>query len=66
MIKIISAYCQINDSNKYTKKVESDKLISFLKVLTQNMLPKNDATVLVFVFIFYSLKNLIITIQFPI
>ena len=45
MIQIISAYCQISDS-KHTKQLEYDKIITNLKVLTQNILNKDGPSVL--------------------
>lgn len=45
MIQIISAYCQINDA-KYTKQLEYEKIITNLKVLTQNILNKDGPSVL--------------------
>ena len=56
MIQIISAYCQINDS-KYTKKAEFDKLISYLKVITQNMLQKDGPSVLSRIYTLFSEKS---------
>jgi hypothetical protein len=56
MIQIISAYCQINDC-KYTKKVKFDKLISNLNVLTQNMLQKDDFSVLSRIYTIFSEKS---------
>lgn len=45
LIQIIAAYCQIGDA-KLTNSNEYDKLIAYVKVLTQNMLDKEGPSVL--------------------
>lgn len=45
LIQMVSAYCQINDA-KCTKQLEFDKLISYTKVLTQNILNKEGSSIL--------------------
>lgn len=45
LIQIVSAYCQINDS-KSTKSIEFEKIISYTKVLTQNIFDKNGPSLL--------------------
>lgn len=45
LIQIISAYCQISDQ-KSTKHLEFDKIASFVKVMTQNVLNKDGPSVL--------------------
>ena len=45
LIQVIAAYCQITDSQS-SRISEFEKLSSFLKVLTQNMLNKDGPSVL--------------------
>jgi hypothetical protein len=52
---MISAYCQINDSTS-SSQAEFDKLISYVKVLTQNIFDKDGPSVLSRVYALFNEK----------
>lgn len=55
LIQIITAYCQLSDSNA-SRPQSFDKLISFSKNLTQNILDKDRPSVLSQIYAFFSEK----------
>ncbi len=55
LIQIITAYCQINDPQQ-SKQIEFDKLISYIKVLNQNILDKEGPSVLSRLFALFNEK----------
>ncbi|CAF0750297.1 unnamed protein product [Brachionus calyciflorus] len=55
LLQIITAYCQINDAQS-TKQQEFDKLMSFVKVLTLNLLDKDGPSVLSRLYALFSEK----------
>ena len=55
LLQIICAYCQINDSQN-ARQVEFDKLVSYMKVLTQNVLNKEGTSCLSRLYAMFSEK----------
>ena len=54
-MQIICAYCQINDSQNQ-RQVEFDKFVSYVKVLTQNVLNKDGTSCLSRLYAMFSEK----------